>query len=102
MVKILINIRIYLNINKQTNFKYDFWAKVKALMEHHMSIALSPYRVCMEHCASIVLSPSRKHVLLEELVGVLAPVCIIMHQQANLEKKMVSSIEKLFKRNTSV
>ena len=33
MVKILlINIRIYLNINKQTKFEYDFWAKVKALL----------------------------------------------------------------------
>jgi hypothetical protein len=34
MVKILlINIQIYsnININKQTNFDYDFWAKVKAL-----------------------------------------------------------------------
>ena len=33
MVKILlINIRIYsnTNINKQTNFEYDFWPKVKA------------------------------------------------------------------------
>jgi hypothetical protein len=35
MVKILlINIRIYsnININEQTNFEYDFWAKVKALV----------------------------------------------------------------------
>ena len=35
MVKIfLINIRIYsnTNINKQTNFEYDFWPKVKALV----------------------------------------------------------------------
>ena len=32
MVKILlINIQIYLNINKETNFEYDFWAKFKAL-----------------------------------------------------------------------
>ena len=41
MVKILlINIRIYLNINinKQTNFEYDFWAKVKALIHTGSSV----------------------------------------------------------------
>ena len=35
MVKILlINVQIYsnININKQTNFEYDSWAKVKALL----------------------------------------------------------------------
>jgi hypothetical protein len=36
MVKILlINIQKYSNINKQTNFEYDFWAKVKALLRAH-------------------------------------------------------------------
>ena len=49
MAKILfINIRIYLNINinKQTNFKYDFWLKVKALagMQQYQALLVTNLR----------------------------------------------------------
>ena len=41
---LLINIRIYSNINIQTNFEYDFWAKVKALLGTQLQMKDSWYR----------------------------------------------------------